>query len=83
MEKLTILGLRIDEHEQLKIISEGVEHESQTLAQKCHQFLDSMESLMNKLEKTETLLESLSKQSEKTKIVGLAAGITSATRPQL
>ena len=82
MDKLTNIGLRIDEREKLKIINETVEQGSQTLAQKCRQFLETMESLKESLNKTESILERLTEQSEKTKIVCLAAGITSSTKPE-
>jgi hypothetical protein len=83
MEKLSALGLRVDEQEELKIIPRVIENESQVLATKCREFLNTIGLLEAKLEKTETLIEKLSTQSEKTTIVGLAAGIITATKSSI
>jgi uncharacterized phage infection (PIP) family protein YhgE len=76
MDRLVGLGMRIDEHEQLKIVAENVEQGSQALTTKCRQLLETLESLSERLAKTETLLATALEQSDRTKVVGLAAGIT-------
>lgn len=75
MDKLNNLGLSIDEHEQLRIMSPELERNSIELPEKTRSFLASIQSLEERLTKTETLLAELVGHSTKAKIVSIAANI--------
>lgn len=75
MEALESLNLRVDQNEQLRIISAETEAGSREMSSKISNLLNKTEDLQSRLKKLEKLLENLVEQGAKTRTVRISANI--------
>lgn len=75
MDALASLDLRIDNHEQLRIMSAETEESSRELSQKITNLLENLQKLQERLIRTGKLLEDLEEQVAKARTINVAANI--------
>lgn len=79
MDALQSLNLRVDESEQLRVISAETDDGSRELSSKIGKLIREAEGLQERLSKMEKLLEALVNQGSRARTVGIAANIQKLT----